>query len=388
MLEKENAPSEWGFGCGASDNGVSNHESHYTTFPDVAQQNMCQNDTQQRYTETQELAQRFAPHKVNSISVSESYQRIGFMMQMNESDREKFYRRSERVARCGDYLEFVHDIIDGNIEPKGKLHNANFCRDRMCPMCQYRRSLKIFGQVSQIMDGIKDSYEWLFLTLTVPNVPGFYLSEKLDELNKAFKRLTQYKRVKTVLRGAFKALEITYNRKRDDYHPHFHCILAVKKGYLTSRDYIKQQEWLELWRRAYKDDSITQVDIRSMGSINRMMDGTKNSDLRYSKAVAEAAKYSVKSSDFLFDDLLLTDSIIFELSKTLENRRFASFSGVLKDEYQRLGLDDAEDENADLTHITDKPNTAVSWLIRQYEWKCGVYALKAEYIEGENEHGE
>lgn len=68
--------------------------------------------------------------------------------------------RSQRVFECGSFLEFRVSESESNLQV------ANFCKDRLCPMCNWRRSLKIFGQVSQVMNQM-DEYDFLFLTLTV-----------------------------------------------------------------------------------------------------------------------------------------------------------------------------------------------------------------------------
>ena len=56
-------------------------------------------------------------------------------------------------------------------------------------MCSWRRSLKIFGQVSQVMNKALDNeeYRFLFLTLTCKNVYGEDLSNQIDNLFYAFK---------------------------------------------------------------------------------------------------------------------------------------------------------------------------------------------------------
>ena len=48
------------------------------------------------------------------------------------------------LEHCADTLLFMQ-----NAEGKKKLKSANFCRLRLCPMCQWRRSLKMFGQVKK-----------------------------------------------------------------------------------------------------------------------------------------------------------------------------------------------------------------------------------------------
>ncbi|MDE9983016.1 protein rep, partial [Staphylococcus pseudintermedius] len=70
-------------------------------------------------------------------------------------------------------------------------------------------------------------------------------------------------------KGYVRKLEITYNKKRDDYNPHFHVLIAVNKSYFTDkRYYINQKKWLELWRSATKDESITQVHVQKIKQNN------------------------------------------------------------------------------------------------------------------------
>lgn len=55
------------------------------------------------------------------------------------------------IQNCGTYLEFKRFKNNNDF----KLYHANFCKCRLCPMCSWRRSLKIFGQVSRIMEELK-----------------------------------------------------------------------------------------------------------------------------------------------------------------------------------------------------------------------------------------
>ncbi len=84
-------------------------------------------------------------------------------------------------------------------------------------------------------------------------------------------------------------LEITYNKERDDYHPHFHVLITVNKSYFTDKDYyISRDRWLELWQQVTKNSLITQVDVRKVRN-------TKDDK------VYEIAKYSAKDSDYLIN---------------------------------------------------------------------------------------
>ena len=103
-----------------------------------------------------EVSGRFAPKKALGMELSRVYELLSL------------YRRADRVSQCGSYLDF-------GVLPDGtkKLVKANFCRDRLCPMCNWRRSLKLYSQVSQVMDVLEsEGYCFLFLMLAVFVIPA------------------------------------------------------------------------------------------------------------------------------------------------------------------------------------------------------------------------
>ncbi|HEY8361905.1 MAG TPA: protein rep, partial [Tissierellaceae bacterium] len=120
--------------------------------------------------------------KLRTIELADSYRRLG----------EEFKSKQYRVSDCGTFLEFKRFINDNSM----KLNKANFCKVRLCPMCSWRRSLKIYGQVSKIMDEVvkNEDLEFIFLTLTTRNCEGQDLSNTIDNIFNAFNKMT--KRVK------------------------------------------------------------------------------------------------------------------------------------------------------------------------------------------------
>lgn len=325
-----------------------------------------------------ELKTKFAPKRHDSELLARSYKRLGYE------------NKALRVNECGTWLEFrrplgsVSEPSSASVSaetvgtPEGwKLNNANFCRDRLCPMCSWRRSYKIFAQVSQIMDVIADKYAFIFLTLTIPNIEAERLSDTLDELQKGWYALTRRKRFKTSVRGFFKALEVTRNNKTGTYHPHYHCILAVDKSYFTSYDYIQRDEWLHMWQKAMKDPTITQVDVRRCKPKEEVQDGSE-AVKALSAAVAEVAKYSVKSSDYIIPwSYDLTDETVSVFSSALHGRRLCAFGGVFDDVRKMLQLDDCE--SGDLIHVEGTEiRSDVAVMIRKYNWSCGAYKLLEE----------
>lgn len=374
---KEKSPQELALLKGSSAPVSGCYSTTYDTEPEV----ICQDDVFEMHQTVNEIDSKFTPKRKRSILLSESYNRIGY-----ES-------KASRVASCGTELEFAFEISpDGEVSEKGKLQSANFCKDRLCPMCAWRRSYKIFGQVSRIMQHLGDKYEYLFLTLTVPSVPAESLSATISRLVKAWSNLIRQKPFKTAVRGFFRALEVTRNNDPTSksyklFHPHFHVVLAVPKRYFSDY-YITHEQWLSMWRKAYKDDSITQVDIRKAKPKNKAeVQTAEESATALASAVAEIAKYAVKDTDYIHEDnKSMTDEIVETLAGALARRRLTAYGGCFDEAYQKLKLDDAED--GDLVHITNETiNPALALLIVKYGWTAGVYKMTGSYIKepGESE---
>ena len=75
--------------------------------------------------------------------------------------------------------------------------------------------------MKQSKSNLKDVF--CFGRLTTKNVfTGKELNEEISNLNKAFHRLTDYKKVKKNMLGYLKAAEVTVNQKDGSYNQHLH----------------------------------------------------------------------------------------------------------------------------------------------------------------------
>lgn len=249
-----------------------------------------------------------------------------------------------RMEHCADRLSFRRDWGDPDKPGRLKLAQAYFCRVRVCPMCQWRRSLKAGAQLRQCIEYLKSKresegrkpYRYILLTLTVPNVPGPELAACLDTIQTGWNRLVRRKEYRAAIKGSVRCVEITYNRRREDYHPHIHALLAVNPSYFDdSRIYIERDKWLDMWRDCTGIYTITQVDIRKTTG-----DGA---------AVAEVVKYATKAGDYLnVYDVDATAEVLDTLLNACYKRKFIGWGGVLRDAHRALNLDDADD--GDLIH--------------------------------------
>lgn len=243
-------------------------------------------------------------------------------------------------------------------------------------MCSWRRSLKIFGQVSKVMDHALEErdYRFIFLTLTCKNINGENLSSTIDNLFRAYKRLTERKIFKNSIKGWFRALEVTHNLTKnsknfDTYHPHFHIVLMVNKSYFNDKNYyISQEKWTSLWKDCLKIDYIPRVDVRAFKTSTK---------LQTSKSVAETAKYTVKDSDLIVMDddgeinEEMTDKTVEVLDEALAHRRLTSFGGELKRIHKKLNLDDVIDGDLINTDNEDEVREDLNYVIERYHWDIG-----------------
>jgi plasmid rolling circle replication initiator protein Rep len=280
----------------------------------------------------------------------------------------RFVRRVEQLNECGTYLEF-----EG-----GRLHRANFCKVRLCPMCAKRRSLKIFGQVSAVMAEAQKErgYRYIFLTLTARNVSENNLGSEITHFFKAWDKLSRRKLFARAVKGWFRALEVTRNAESDTYHPHFHVVLAVNNSYFTDKaQYINHNEWVEMWRSCLGVDYLPSVDVRKVKPKKCEVGGrVANGDVTVA-VVAEVAKYAVKPES------LNSDKTLEVIDYALERRRLVAFGGIFKDLHNRLNLDDAVD--GDLVRTDNEQlREDLGSVIECYRWRIGYAGWDYYRVEG------
>lgn len=301
-------------------------------------------------------------HKQEALMLSEVYSAMG---ESGAEGAARWLDKARRLESCASYAEFSR-LPDG----QGlHLYQSSFCRVRLCPMCQWRRSLKLGAQVRRVVeranaDHIADTgaaWRWLMVTFTIKNVQGPELGATIDRVHKGLNNLAKCKRWKGAVRGWLRATEVTHNTNPsstayDTYHPHMHLLLCVPASYFKGKGYIRQKEWATLWGHYIKADYTPVVDVR----VIKPEDGGRLSELpageqaaAMGKACAEVSKYAAKPADYIVpSDLQLSMQTVQVLDSMLDRRRMTSWGGILKDIAKALNLDDPE--TGDLIHIDDE----------------------------------
>jgi len=333
--------------------------------------------------------------KEGSGFLRDSYIRIGNSVQAVKIGRKDYYfGKARRANSCAQTLIFKY-FEDGN----KKLKNALFCQMPLCPMCSWRRQLKIRAQVSKVAQALQeDGYNFVFLHLTIENVEGKDLNATLDAMAEGIRRLFLYKQVKHTTCGFFRALEITHDKNETitkamydykdkskyydkrglkigdvnpnygKYHPHYHVMIAVLPRYFKEY-YFKQHKWTDMWIRALKISYNPIVYVTLVNEENMCKKRKKNVDPAVS-AVLEVAKYPLKDTDYIIrEDEELTDEVVIVLDRVLHHRRLIGFGGVFKLKHKQLNLDDEVDADVHITE--DDVVESLHYLVAYYTWHVG-----------------
>lgn len=262
---------------------------------------------------------------------------IGFMEDKN--------LKLDRLKECGNFIKFQSS------EDKTKfiLAGGNFCNNRFCPFCSWLKAKRTAFELLELIKVVEytEKLAFIFITLTVPNVPKESLREEIENFNISFNRLWKTKEFKAFNKGFIRKLEITYNEERNDYHPHFHLVVAVNKSYFKSRNYMSKRRLLELWQRATRNPAITQVDIKPcrMNTIKQVM---------------ELATYSAKQGD------LYSSKEVFDgFYEGLYRKKLLVYNGIFK-EYKKK-IDTGEVDPAKVIELNQLLEEATKEFYLQWE---------------------
>lgn len=291
------------------------------------------------------LRKKYTPYKITNLRLADAYQLTNLDHRTN---------KAVRLATCARWLEFALPPLGD--DKRYKLVKTSSCHVRLCPVCQWRRSLNTFRNLAQVYDRLNLGYKHIFLTLTLPNVSAEELSAELTRYSVGFVKMLRRKPFADVIKGYTRALEITYNPDRKDYHPHLHAILSVplsygKKQYISQEKFLQEWEDITDWVPAEHNNVHLQVNVKAIKTV----DG---------KSIAELAKYSVKPNDYIRPTLEETAAIIQELDPAVDNRRFLSYGGVAK----RAKREIFQDRNLEDIEADSLGKEWEDWERKVYEW--------------------
>lgn len=287
------------------------------------------------------------------------------------SNDEGMQKKVPKLLECGTFVS--GDIVqEAGGDKHLKITHANFCKVRLCPMCQWRRGAKNQAQMIQVLDHLNRKHDhqirYVFITLTVPNPSADMLRLTIDRMQQGWHTMVHdFRKLRKSMRGFYRALEITHNPRTGTYHPHFHAVVAVDADYFTNPDkYISHDELLDAWRYAMADDRITQVDIRAYkgASLKQIM-----------KGVQESCKYICKPAGLLDpSDMDRTAVVVETVHLAIQRRRLLAYGGIIAEARRELGLTSVEGKDADLNDASTGTATKLGSV--SLFWAGGYYEIE------------
>jgi len=229
--------------------------------------------------------------------------------------------RSERIKDCCNVLKF-----EDYAEWKTRLRKANFCKyDKFCLACATRRSIIKIQEFINWIDkhSLHEKY-WYHIVLTVKHNKSQWLSELIDKLFLARKKMSQ--RIRNSKRTTHKdksffhkfdwmisSVEVTYSEK-SWRHPHMHMLVCS--------DTPVNVEWSNFFKtKSNRNLQKERYDITgdSYSVAMRAIDVNKN---HYDRTgIAEVFKYAVKFSTLKVPQLVH----LIEVQKINQYRFYSTY---------------------------------------------------------------
>lgn len=280
-----------------------------------------------------------------------------------------FDDRARRMRECSDKVEISFCPDCGAYE----ITRAKLCRDRLCPVCSWRLSIKRYAEMSAVCAALIKDYpvnKWSLMTLTVQNCAPALLDQTLTNMAAAFNRMRQRKVFKQQILGWARTVEVTFNSKENTVHPHYHVLVM----WAENSDIIQEgarliNHWIASCRDlmvSYKGQNIKEID----GSVKE----AECQDI--TGAVLETFKYTQKASDLLSMPI----GVFREYTKNMARKRAVAFGGLIKEYMQKLHfkMDDEADEIEPIKLCKNCGNAALSKAIYQWSFAERSYLLSTD----------
>ena len=271
-------------------------------------------------------------------------------------------KRGYRIKMCGSELAFRECRECGHLI----IERAQLCRDRLCPICNWRLALKRYSSMSQIMDVVRKTVRpdatIALMTYTVRNCAPEAINQTLGSMQKAWNRMLAQRYIRPYVIGWARSIEVTYNHSTGELHPHYHVIMICDDEATLGE---LQRDWLKQCR---KEGLTVTIDAQHYEAIKG--DRTEGDSL--AKSILETYKYMVKSSDVMAMPL----GVLRQFAEGVAGKRLISFGGIIKQiarELEADKLDSAEEAEQEITICTRCHSTELDSVIAQWSMRGNHY---------------
>lgn len=292
------------------------------------------NNTENKKSQEQKVLRKLCKKKNENIDI------INYLYSIGEDIK------ANNIKECASFVGITE--INGIT----KIVKSNFCRERVCKICAWRRQAKFISQMIPTLSALQNKgYNFIFATLTLKNCTYEEVSTNIDILMNGYNLLCKRREIKKAWKGMCRSVEITYNDITDTFHPHIHILIAVDATY--NQNYISQQRLSQIWKESTNTDYTPIVDIRKV---------TDNA-----KASVETLKYALKPTQY--------KQALNVFLYQLKGRRLISFSGVINQQRKLLKYSSMEEDN-----LNDEINVnAYKYNLYKFDVTGGVYKFYEQF---------
>ncbi len=298
-----------------------------------------------------------------NYKIAEFYEDLGTQYDEPSIGLTPYRNKADMINSC---LKFW-DVDYYRLQQVKDIKRINLCRDKFCLNCQCMLASKRQLKYEPLLQAFEKDYTVCHCVFTVPNPYADELLPTLQKMYNRFSRLTKFlsgnKKVKGVnflkygFAGGIRALEITYNKKKRTYHPHFHAMLLFRKDLDLTKRFKNRYSFdgrTEIRRFSEVELLLQKVWYLLMNDVKVTYEAIDTLKEGYSVVVNSAEghyhevfKYSCKGAfDNVDGGFLYSEEVFIPLYFALHNRRMLQTYGVLR------GL---VDENSELleTEVED-----------------------------------
>lgn len=241
------------------------------------------------------------------------------------------------------------------IKQYGKNLVSRYCNSRLCHTCNRIRTAKM---MKGYIDPLKELGNLYFTTLTIKNVKSENLNQTIEDMIKNMSNIIRVLREKRKINiSGIRKIEITYNHKKDDYHPHFHILHNMDVGDIIIEEWLKRNPTAKKQGWDWKKKKM--VDIQVSKQVTKENDDDK-------KYLNELFKYATK---FIIKDdkergiLNVYVPALDNILKSLHKKRTIQSFGEIK----RLKLnEDIEEEIEEL--VSQEIEDIEEEIYKEWNW--------------------
>ncbi|TPR41198.1 hypothetical protein DY123_07590 [Apilactobacillus micheneri] len=218
-------------------------------------------------------------------------------------------RRAEELENCGSHLQYL-------IDRKGnkRLHNAKFCHDKLCQICNIRKYNHESARLYHVVKYLKNLHKFMIGTFTIKNVKYDRISNAIEELNYAWRKMQGYKAIKPYLKGTVKKVECKVGND-NKCNVHIHVLMAVSPSFFHGKNSLNHAQWSKLWTRAVNKGYTPELHVERKGSYEQLK---------------KTCNYISKS--YVFGDWQLNDiSRLIDIDNGTYRKHLIVYTGLLKE---------------------------------------------------------